>query len=125
MSVQPKQWQVFHLFCHCALPSPKYKYVVLACLKPLFGFMINSRINPFITEHPKLLVCEVPIKKLEHSFLKQDSFIDCREICPLTLEELNQPVGELNIQVIQQIIKAVPNCPTLSQRYKKLIIYSL
>jgi hypothetical protein len=115
-------WQVFYLFCHCALPIPKNKYVVLVCLEPTLGFLINSRINKFIAERPKLLACEVPLTTHQHPFLSHDSFIDCREICPLPKEQLIQFVGNLSTQSVLNLTQAVSDCPVLAKRYKKLIL---
>lgn len=87
--------------------------------------MINSRINKFIKERPRLLVCQISIEKLEHSFLKHDSFIDCREICPLSNDDLIRHVGELSPQTIQNTIKAVRECSVLERRYKNYILSQL
>lgn len=84
--------------------------------------MINSCINKYIKERPKLLVCEVLIKKLEHPFLNHDSFIDCREVCPLSENELNDYVGNLDSQTIQHTMESVRNCPVLPRKYKNYIL---
>jgi hypothetical protein len=76
-----QRWQVFHLFCHYALPNPKHKYVVIVCVEPLLlGFMINSKINPYAAK-PVLSYwyCYSLLKVSQHAFLQQDSY-DRRKI---------------------------------------------
>jgi hypothetical protein len=64
-----QKWQVFHLFCHYALPNPKPKYVV--SVEPLLlGFLINSKINAYVATRPKLLACYFLLKVDQHAFLQ-------------------------------------------------------
>jgi hypothetical protein len=93
-------WQVYYLKCHCTLPEPKEKYVVIVYVEPpkFFGFLINSKINDYIIRQ-NLQVCEALIKKNQHPFkkpLKRDSYVDCREICPVSETELVDLQGVLS-----------------------------
>lgn len=74
--------------CRHAKPNPKNKYVVIAYIDPTpHGFFINSIINTFIKKRPYLLACEAKIISSQHNFLRYDSYVDCRDIFPFSVEE--------------------------------------
>ncbi|KHD06832.1 hypothetical protein PN36_16050 [Candidatus Thiomargarita nelsonii] len=83
-------WQVYYFKCHCTLPLEKYVVIVYVEPPKFFGFLINSEMNDYIIRQ-NLQVCEVLIKRDQHAFkkpLKKDSYVDCREICPVSESEL-------------------------------------
>ena len=41
--------------------------------------MINSQINQYILKRPKMLVCQLEIKKADYDFLSHDSYINCAQ----------------------------------------------
>ena len=122
-------WQVYYLKCHCVLPEPKEKYVVIVHVEPnkIFSFLINSKINDYIIQQ-NLLVCEALIVSDQHIFkkpLKRDSYVDCREICPVSESELFYLQGTLSMEAKQNVIQAVNACRVLPRRYKKMILPQL
>ena len=89
--------------------------------------VINSEINDYIIRQ-NLQVCEVLIKRDQHTFkkpLKKDSYVDCREICPVSENELFNLQGVLSDEAKQAVIKAVNDCRVLQRRYKKMILNQL
>lgn len=129
MNTQIQIWQVYYFKCHCTLPLPKEKYVVIVYVEPpkFFSFLINSEINDYIIRQ-NLQVCEALIKRDQHAFkkpLKKDSYVDCREICPVSESELFNLQGVLSIEVKQAVIKAVNDCRVLQRRHKKMILSQL
>ena len=120
---QIQKLQVFHLFCHYALPNPKPKYVVIVCVEPfLLGFMINSKINAYVATRPKLLACYSLLKVNQHAFLQHDSYVDCSTPCPFSASELVNPQGFISEDAKPDILKAVKACTELDKRYKKMIL---
>ncbi|MEK8019848.1 MAG: hypothetical protein VSS75_023485 [Candidatus Parabeggiatoa sp.] len=122
-------WQVYYFKCHCTLPEPKEKYVVIVYVEPpqFFGFLINSKINDYLIQQ-KLQICEALIKNDQHSFkkpLKRDSYVDCREICPVSENELFDLPGVLSRDAKNAVIEAVNACRVLQRRYKKRILSQL
>ncbi len=119
------KWEIFFIpNCQQAKPMPKDKFIVVAHTDTswCYGFFINSRINQFIKDNPRLLPCEVPILATDYSFLTHDSFIDCREVSVFLLKDLNDGRGLLNQQSISEVIQAVTVCPALKQIHKKYIL---
>ena len=119
-----EQWQVFHILnCRHALPFPKNKFVVIACVdgEIPYGFFINSAVNRYTLSRPYLLACESQILSAEHPFLSHDSWVDCRAIYPYTLHELSDLRGTLSGPAIAATLEAVKRCSVLPRRFKKMI----
>lgn len=118
------QWEVFHLIaCRHAKPQPKNKFLLVAYTSPSpHGFFINSSINRFIRNRPHLLPCEAEIFAHEHHFLNHDSFVDCRDIFDLRLQELTSSRGHLSPRGTHAVIAAVRACPVLERFHKQRIL---
>lgn len=122
MAERVELWQVYHLYCRHTKPLPKYKYVVIVCTEPTpMGFLVNSKINQFIIERPKLLVCEVKIEPAQHSFLSHTSYVDCRDLFPFELAELTDLRGTIDSSVQPDILAGVSACPVLPAHHKQMI----
>lgn len=70
---------VFYLQCTLCTP-PKPKFFTAVCCDPLMMVLINSHVNPFVLDRPKLLEAEVPIAASDHDFLSHDSFVCCSQL---------------------------------------------
>lgn len=128
-----KPGQVIYLNCTFTNP-PKPKYVVLACIEPkLLCFLINKRIHPFIEKKPHLKQSQILIPRDSHSFLDYDSFIDCKEVKELSLDDVKTQVlsdmgrikEEISAEVKSTIIKTISASSTITPRLKKWILDSL
>ena len=117
-------WDVYFIAnCRLAKPLPKDKYVAICCFAPNpCGFFINSRINEFIQQNPKLLDRETPLTAALHSFLQHDSWLDCRELLSLREDELTDCRGRLDAAIVPAVLDAVQKCPVLRPGLKKLIL---
>ena len=123
MTPSLERWQVYYLLCRYTKPHPKDKYIVIACIEPkILGFLINSRINPFITNRPYLLPCEVTIRTVTHPFLNHDSFVDCRDAFEFTEAELGIPLGMVDEPTRVGILEAVRVCPVIKRSAKRYIL---
>ncbi|MEM9544191.1 MAG: hypothetical protein AAGA60_32510, partial [Cyanobacteria bacterium P01_E01_bin.42] len=93
-------------------PNPKDKFIIIAYLDPFpHGFLINSKINKFIKNQPNLLPCEAQILASQNTFLRYDSFVDCREIFSFDTSKLIQFQGIISIDAQKAILDAVHDCP--------------
>jgi hypothetical protein len=118
-----KPWSIYFIPNCAHTDPPKDKYAVIACIdKNPMGFLINSRITPWLQKHHGLLVCDPQIRASEHSFLKHDSFVDCQMIYEFFDWEIERKVGLISKQAKADILKAIHDCPSLERRYKKLIL---
>jgi hypothetical protein len=79
-------------------------------------------VNQFIIDRPQLYSCEVLIEARHHSFLRRDSYIDCREAFILADYELKDRRGSLNETTRRAVLAAVSACPVLRRRYKEMIL---
>ena len=119
------RWEVFYVaYCRHTKPKPKPKLVAIAYVNPSpHGFLINSRINNYIRNNPNLLPCEALILASQHSsFLKNDSYVDCRDIFTFDTTELTESRGLLSLDAQQAIIHAVNACPVLARIHKTKIV---
>jgi hypothetical protein len=119
------KWQIFFVqSCQQVRPVPKDKFVVVAHVDTswCYGFFINSRLNQFILDNPRLLPCEVAISAKSHAFLAHDSFIECKDAYVFPTKDLNNSRGMLDQQTIENVINAVTVCPALKQIHKKIIL---
>lgn len=41
--------------------------------------MINSHINQYIMKRPKMLACQLELKKADYNFLSHDSYVNCAQ----------------------------------------------
>ena len=82
----------------------KQKFLVLvADDDPVYlTFVVNSEINPFISNRPHLLQCQVLIDVANHKFLDHDSHIACNEVLPMKREEVIKSLIELPATIFKQ-----------------------
>lgn len=96
-------------------------------------FIVNSEINPFISNRPSLLQCQVAIDVASHDFLDHDSHVACHEILPMKREDVIKTLmgdpsaikGEVSPDVRSQIIAAVKFAKTIDKDKKNRIIAAL
>ena len=126
---------IIHKYCNFTIP-PKQKFLLVACVKPaLLVLLINSRLNRFILERPRLHKCQVIVSRDAHPFLLYDSYADCvKAESSLSLDELrtemkNHPgdiyKGRLTPGCIRKVISAVIASPTMIRKHKQWITDSL
>ena len=113
----------------------KEKYLVLVADDDpeYLLFVVNSKINPFITNKPHLLQCQVAIDASSHDFLDYNSHIACHDVLPMKREEvikslMNEPSaikGAVSPDVRSQIVAAVKFAKTIDKDKKNRIIAAL
>ena len=83
-------WYICHTEECRYTTQPKDKFVAIVCVNPNpHGFLINSRIRPFIQNRPELRASQVLITASRYSFLKHDSYIDCSHVLSFGERDLN------------------------------------
>ena len=122
----PKIWNIYHIE-NCRHTTPvKSKFVVIVCSSDskFRGFLINTKIHRFIQDRPDLLVCQALIDVSSHSFLKHDSYADCRELCEFERHELNSDNdrGPIGLKAKKAIKLAVTKSKRISPYYRNLIL---
>jgi hypothetical protein len=123
MPVKAKLWHIYLAENCFHTDPPKDKYVVISHIdESIMGFLINSKITPWLSRHPNLVVCEAVITAQGHSFLKYNSFVDCQKIYPFYDWELTRHVGEVSPNAKLSILQALSVCPTLERKYKTAIL---
>lgn len=126
---------VIYMPCDFTTP-PKDKFLLVACCEPeLLVLIINSEINPFITERPELLACQVDIPHADHDFLHHDSFVNCVQThTAFKMTSVRAAIvanyskvykGRLADYVIRQVIEAVDRSEVMEGRHSKMIIQEL
>jgi hypothetical protein len=120
----PDAWCIYHVNnCIYAKPKPKNKFVVIVCTTPYYmGFLINSKIHPFIMKRPDLLCGQVKIRASNYQFLSRDSYIDCIDLYQFKRTDLIDFRTSVNIITKAEILKAVKNSKTIETRYQKIIL---
>ena len=96
-------------------------------------FIVNSEVNPFISNRPNLLRCQVVIDVASHDFLDHDSHIACHEILPMKREDVIKTImgdplaikGKVSPDVRSQIMAAVKFAKTIDKDKKNHIIAAL
>jgi hypothetical protein len=119
----PAIWHIYYVKnCRHAIPVPKDKLVVIVCvsIKPR-GFLINTRIHPFIQNRADLLVCQAAIEAANHKCLDYDSYVDCKDLYPFEDDELLDVRDPVSSQARTEIKKAVAASKTIEPCYKKII----
>lgn len=120
----PQIWHIYHVeSCRHARPAPKSKFVAIVCYHSNFmGFLINTRIHPFIKRRPDLLACQAVIDVANHKFLDCDSYADCIELYEFEKSELNNHRGIIGSKAKKAIKLAVSKSKTIAPYFKNLII---
>lgn len=117
------QWQVyFDSACRYTTPV-KPKFLVVACTESVHAwcFVVNSKINTFVENHPDLYPCMVPITKADHRFLDHDSLINCQKAYDYARHELMIHRGVLSAPCAAHVLKSILLCPTLQERIKEMM----
>lgn len=113
----------------------KHKFLILVADDDpeYLTFIVNSEINPFISNKPDLLQCQVAIDATNHPFLDHDSHIACHEIRAMKREEVIKDLlgapenikGDISADVRNQIVAAVKFAKTIEKDKKSRIIAAL
>ena len=115
---------VWHIYLNekCRHTTPvKKKYVVVVCANPNpYGFLINSRIHPFVLKKPDLLAGQVLIESNKYSFLNHDSYINCNELFSFRAQELKK-LQKVQNNTKTEIKNVVAASKLIEPLYKKLI----
>lgn len=109
----------------CPHTNPrKRKYVVIACKhnERAYGFLINSAIGPFLLKRPDNLACQVTLKATDHRFLHKQSYLDCSQLFPFYLNEINARMGALTQATVDDIINIVRSTKLIERRFQKMIL---
>lgn len=120
--VQP--WRAYYCpICQHRKPAPGPKYVVIVCNDAFpMGFLINSRITPFIAKSPDLLAGQVTILVAEHPFLQWDSHVDCNDLYPFDEKDLTDDRGPISDNAKTRIKETVAKSRVLTRDEKKMIL---
>lgn len=125
MNIADVQTWCAYFIPHCRfLKDRNDKYAVIVHVDQYaFGFFINSRINDWVKDHPKLLPCHAPILLQENeSIVDYDSFVDCEDVYKFTGKDIDHYMGKISTRAKSDVLRAVDLCPKLERRYKKLIL---
>jgi hypothetical protein len=114
-------WYIYHVE-NCQYTTPvKNKYIAIVCFNPNpHGFIINSKISPFIQKRPELLACQVPISVEKYGFLGHDSYINCSNILSFKESQLKS-IQKIQNNTRNDIKKVVSTTKLIAPIYKKLI----
>ncbi|VAW33798.1 hypothetical protein MNBD_CHLOROFLEXI01-1408 [hydrothermal vent metagenome] len=126
----PKDVELWHIYlvknCHHVKPQPKDKFIVAVGYngsEQFWGFLINSRIGPFLQSKPELLNCEASIVANQHRrILRTDSFIDCTSLYSFYAWDFSSHKGEISQDAMITLMKAVRACVTLKTKLKRMIL---
>lgn len=120
----PRLWHIYHVKnCRHAKPAPKSKFIAIVCQDEApMGFMINTKLRPWILKRPHRRASQVLIAASHHPFLVHDSYVDCTELYEFADGELNNLRGAISGQAKRQIRNAVAASLTLARRHKELIL---
>lgn len=81
--------------------------------------VINSQINLFIQNRPKLLACQFEIKSENYEFLKHNSYVNCATPLQFNADVFNQDSFEykdkLESEHLDAIINHIKNSGSLSE----------
>lgn len=91
-------------------------------------FFINSNINHFIFNKPELLNLQYPMRKLDYSFLRYDSFLSASSVKVRSVATLSEEIvkgttkiiGRMKEEHIHEVVEMVLNSDVISKRDKEL-----
>ncbi len=86
------------------------------------GFLVNSKIHPFMQKKPDMLASQVVIDVASHGFLGHDSYVDCVDLYSFDDATLVNDRGHVGVQTKADIEKVVANSKLIVERYRKLIL---
>jgi hypothetical protein len=116
--------RILHLHCQFTTP-PKNKFVVLVSVQPALAlFVTNSEISEWLQARQDLCDRQVTIRQSDHTYLKQDSFLNCTEaIRQMEMAEIERQLVKdtsdikdvITASEREAILYAVKDCRTLSK----------
>ena len=114
-------WHIYHVKnCRYTTP-PKDKFVAIVCSNPNpHGFLINSRIRPFIQNRPELVASQVLVTATKYGFLGHASYIDCSRVLSFG-ERLLSGIQKIQNNTRTEIKKVVSTSKLIEPIYKELI----
>lgn len=114
-------WHIYHLE-NCPYTTPiKNKYIAIVCFNPNpHGFLINTKICPYVQKRPELLACQVLISAEKYGFLGHDSYIDCSNVLSFKGSKLRS-IQSIQNNTRKEIKKVVSATKLIAPIYKKLI----
>lgn len=114
-------WHIYHVKnCQHTSP-PKDKYVAIVCSGPNpHGFLINSRVSPFIKNRPNLLASQVLVTAERYGFLGHDSHINCGRLFSFKERDI-KPIQKIQNNTRKEIKEVVSASKLIEPIYKKLI----
>ncbi len=126
-------WRVIRLFCKFTLPPKEKRLLVVHVATEVHVLVINSTLAPFIQGQPRMLQCQVALKKTNHTFLRVDSFLDCtrtysipaQEIERQLVTELGRIQGEIAPKDRQAVVEAIRRSTLIERRVKAVLLASL
>lgn len=86
------------------------------------GFLINSKVNPYVQKQPHLLAAQASIDVANHTCLNNNSYVDCNDLYPFEDFELQNDCGAISSDCKTKIQEAVSKSKTISRHYKDLIV---
>lgn len=115
---------------------PKIKFLLIACIEPKVRvFLINSEVNQYALDRPRLAKCHVKLEETDYDFLEHDSFADCVDTNDThDLSDLRDELegrfgeiykGQLLEKDIHRVVQAVNDSPTMTSSKKQEITESL
>ena len=119
----PDIWRVYRAHRCRYTKSRTNKFVVIVCKDEYYmGFLVNTRINPYILKRPSLLECQVALSKKDYNFLFYDSYLNCAKLLPFTENELSVGLQVIDNETKAEIQRVVSKAKTIEPRYRKLIL---
>jgi len=103
--------------------GPRTKFLVVVHVdEQCCTLIVNSRVNPFISSHPELNVCQVRVDVARHPFLRHDSHIACHDVLRLPTAAVVRDlvaderlfVGTIHREIVVEIVAAIKRAPTLT-----------
>ncbi len=125
--------QIIHATLHFD-GGPKPKFLLVARVgAETEGFVINSKIPPFIQSRRHLLDAQVSIDQASHTFLEYDSHIDCSKVQYedtefLRLELIGDVTGikqNVSDQVRAEVIRVIRESVTIERVVKLQLLGAL
>ena len=116
-------WRIYRIK-NCRYTSPrKLKFIVIVCKDvEHMGFLINTKISPYISNRPHMLECQIALSKSDYGFLFHDSYLDCATIYAFNDDELVVGLEMVNNKTKTEIKEVVSKAKMITKRHKKMIL---
>lgn len=122
------------LYFNTLYGTPKDKYCLTACVSPKVRLLlINSEPSVLKKSNPEMGACQVSIDAKRHSFLRQDSYIDCTELQSIPEEIVDEQIsdkpsrelGKAPDNIIEMVKVAIENSPTIPAQQIEWVLTAL